>query len=210
MATDLSISPNGLWLCPDCDLAIQAIPLSGRKKACCPRCQRILARSKPDSLNTTLALTICGLILYIPANFSPVLIMELAGNQEYTSLWTGVTALWHSGMQPVAVLVFLFSMLFPLTRLLLLLLVFWSAFTGHNKPLARRFMGAYTHLREWSMLDIYLLGILVSVVKLGDMATVSMEMGLFCLAGLMVASITVHLNLNQATVWERIRIEHRH
>ncbi|WP_330924433.1 paraquat-inducible protein A [Candidatus Sororendozoicomonas aggregata] len=209
MASDLSISPKGIWLCPDCDLAIEAIPLSGRKKACCPRCHRILARSKPDNLNTALALLICGLILYIPANFFPVLIMEMAGNQQHTSLWTGVTALWHSGMQPVAGLVFLFSMLFPLTRLLLLLLVFWSAFTGYNKPLARRFMRVYTHLREWSMLDIYVLGILVSAIKLGGMATVSMGVGLFCLAGLMVASITVHLNLNQATVWERIRIEHR-
>ncbi len=207
MTSDTTINPKGIWLCPDCDLAVDAVLLSGREKACCPRCHHVIARSKPDSLGTVLALIITGLILYLPANYYPVLAMELLGNQQKSTIWDSVVAIWQGGLAPVSVLVFISAMLVPLARLLLLLPVILAAFLGAGRPLARPLMRVYSHLSEWAMIEIYLLGVLVSVIKLADMATVHMGMGLFCFAGLMLVEVTISLNLNEGVIWERIGFE---
>ncbi|WP_263081032.1 paraquat-inducible protein A [Endozoicomonas sp. Mp262] len=183
---------------------VDAVSLSGRQKACCPRCHHVIARSKPDSLGTVLALVITGLVLYIPANFYPVLIMELLGNQQHSTIWNSVVALWRGGLPPIAVLVFFSAMLVPLARLVFLLPILSAAFWGRGHALARSFMRAYVHLSEWTMVEIYLLGVLVSVIKLADMAVVHVGIGLFCFAGLMVVEITISLNLNKGEIWRRI------
>ncbi|MDD7805492.1 MAG: paraquat-inducible protein A [Endozoicomonas sp. (ex Botrylloides leachii)] len=207
MSSDITISTSRIWLCQRCDLVVTAVDLSGRDKASCPRCGHVISRSKPDALGTLLALIITGLVLYIPANFYPVLSMELLGFHNSSSLWSSVVSIWEQGFYPVAILVFLLAMFIPLLRLLSLLVLFLAVLFAKRGLLARAIMRTYCHLGEWGMVDIYLLGILISVVKLADMATVHMGVGLFCFACFTVIEITLSLNVNKAAIWEHIGLE---
>lgn len=191
-------------LCPECDLLVSVPELQVRQEARCPRCQHVLLRSQPVHLSTLLALVLTGIFLYIPANLYPVLTMEVLGQYHSSSIWNGIKALWSSELQVVAVLVFFSAMLVPLARLLILLPVLVAAFAGSGVSYARYLFRIYVRLCEWGMVEIYMLGALVAIIKLADMATVDIGVGLFCYAGLMLAEIGVTLNLNEHQLWKRL------
>lgn len=197
-----------LMLCPDCDLLIRAESFDAdpgfRQQAVCPRCRHILEEHRPGGMVRCLALVCTGLLLFIPANFLPVLFMEILGNQQHTSVWGGVVGLWQEGMIPVALLVGFSAMLVPLVRLLILLQVLLAAYWGVGKNLALGLFRRYIHLSEWGMMEIYFLGVLVAVIKLADMASVHPGIGLFCFAGLMLAELGISLNLNEHALWNRL------
>ena len=200
-----------LRLCPDCDLVISVPDINTVQEAHCPRCSHVIESSKPLNIPRLLALLITGLVLYLPANLYPVLYMELAGQEHNSSIWNGVQAFWNEGFTFVAVLVFFSAMLVPLIRLLILLPIliaaYWQTKLSQTKLLqtklwqAKRLYRFYIHLCEWGMVEIYMLGVLVSIIKLADLATVQMGAGLFCYTGLMLVEIAVTLNLNEHKVW---------
>ena len=128
-----STSPEGdeVTLCPDCDLLVRvaSFPESAHKQiSSCPRCNRILREYHPNGLIKTLSWVITGLVLFIPANFFPILIMEILGQEEHCTIWDGVVGLYQQELAGVAVLVFLLAILVPLLRLLVLLQVLGAVF----------------------------------------------------------------------------------
>ncbi|OED44284.1 hypothetical protein ACH42_07935 [Endozoicomonas sp. (ex Bugula neritina AB1)] len=196
---------KSILLCPDCDLLIKRSHVSNIAHKCaiyCPKCNRILREYHPNGLIKTLSWVITGGLLFIPANIFPVLIMEILGRQEQGTIWDGVTGIYSEGLQGVAALVFLVAMVIPFMRLMVLFCVLMAAFGYWKKALARPLFRWYLHLGEWGMVEIYLLGILISVVKLADMATVYPGVGLFCLVGLMVAELGISVCMDEQAVWE--------
>ena len=113
----------------------------------------------------------------------------------------GVLSFWSEGYTFVAALVFFSAMLVPLVRLLVLLPILSAAHWRIGLWPARRLYRSYIHLCEWGMVEIYMLGVLVSVIKLADMASVQMGPGLFCYTGLMLVEIGITLNLNEHKLW---------
>ena len=196
-------------LCPECDLLVSVPVLQERQEAHCPRCKHVMFRRQSMSIQTLLALVLTGLLLYIPANLYPVLTLELMNLQHSSSIWGGIMALWdnHNQLRVVAVLVFVSAMLVPLVRLLILLPILTAAFTQmpiakEKRFAARRWLRLYVRLYEWGMVEIYMLGALVAVIKLADMATVHAGVGLFCYTGLMVTEIAISLKLDEHRLWE--------
>ncbi len=203
---ETSFDPDlqNIRLCPDCDLIIAEPFLTSKQEACCPRCHHLLERHKPHNMQNILALVLTGLLLYIPANIYPVLYMELLGNELGSTIWNGIVALQENNLGVVAALVFLAAMVVPLVRLLLLLPVLSAAVWKKGLFPARRLYRWYVHMGEWGMVEIYLLGVLVSVIKLADMATVHLGIGLYSFAALMLVEIGISLNLNQYQLWRQL------
>lgn len=197
-------TPAETRLCPECDLMVHIPPLHEREEARCPRCGHLLERYFPISVQTLLALVITGLLLYFPANLYPVITLELLGQENSSSILDGIVSLWDSQLEVVAILVFISAMLVPFVRLLLLLPVLTAAQTGRFLSYARYWFRTYVQLYEWGMVEIYILGALVAIIKLADMATVHIGTGLFCYSALMLVEVVISLKLNEHEIWRRL------
>lgn len=193
-----------LVACPECDLLIRRPQLSHGEVAECPRCGYELLRLRRRIVGPGLALVIAALLLYFPANFLPIMQLNLLGRFTDDTVWSGVLGLYQGGMQGVAVVVFLCSMAVPLLKLLCQLAVLLCIAIDRAKTTGILLYRTYHHLREWGMLEVYLLGILVAIIKLRDMAELSLGIGLACFAGLLVVQVWLELVMSPHQVWEAL------
>ncbi len=195
---------TSLVACHECDLLhkIQPLPEGGLAK--CSRCGAILYRHKHNSLDRTLALTITGLILFVLVNVYPILSFKLGGDVQPATLITGVRALYDQDMWGLALLVLLTSIIMPLVGLLGMLYVLLPLKFNcmpWKLPLVFRIVRS---LQPWGMLEVFMLGILVSITKLAGMATVIPGLALYSLALLIFVLAAVAAYFDPGIVWERL------
>ncbi|MDR3481392.1 MAG: paraquat-inducible protein A [Burkholderiaceae bacterium] len=199
-------TPAGaLIACPECDLLQQEVRLPPHGVAVCQRCGAELYHNTPNGLDRTLAFTLCGVMLYCLANLFPLLGLELKGNQSTTTLYGAVRALYDQKLEPVAVLVFVTTILVPGLELLCMtymLLPLRMGKTAHGFRLVFRFVQA---IHPWGMVEVFMLGILVSVVKLSNFASVLPGIALWSFAGLMVMIAAVAQSFNPRDLWLFVR-----
>jgi paraquat-inducible protein A len=199
------MSAGALTLCPECDLLQQSPPLPAGGSAHCRRCGHVLHRDRPNSVDRTLALTVTGLVLFAIANAFPFLSFEMQGQVTETTLMTGVHDLAAQGKGEVAAVVFFTSVLAPGLQLVLLLMVLLPLKLGGRLPpgfptLFRWFKS----LVPWGMMDVFMIGILVSVVKLTDMANIVPGLSLFAFVVLIFVLAAAQAALDPDAVWERV------
>jgi paraquat-inducible protein A len=125
----------------------------------------------------TLSFSLTALIFYVPANMFPFLTMEIYGNRNSATIWDGVEALMHSGSWTVAIIVFLASILIPFLKLAILFYLAVTVTTEKNNSFKMQLHTIVDNIGRWSMLDIFLLAIMVSVMKLGTWTSVEPEVG---------------------------------
>ena len=193
-----------LIACHECDLLMHHPHLGEEQKAICPRCGYELVVHRSQMRRRCLALVLTALILFIPANFLPIIKLNILGQNAVDTVWSGVVGLYHSGMQGVAVVVFLCSMLIPLLKLVCQLYVLLSLPRPAWQPSAIAYYRIYHHLREWGMLEVYLFGIIVSIVKLNDMAELHLGVGLACFVVLMLTQVWLEVSMSPHQVWEEL------
>ena len=193
-----------LIACHECDLIHRVQPLPENSKARCRRCGALLYAHFPKTIDWSLALAITGLVLLTIANIYPFLSLESQGTILETTLITGTIILSGQSMAGVAILVLLTSMLIPCILLGALVYVLWPMKLGHRLPANRRAFRLALALRPWSMTEIFLLGILVSVVKLAKMATIIPGTALFSFLGLVLVLAAVNTFLAPQTIWEKM------
>lgn len=198
-----------LIACHECDLLMHHPHLGEEQKANCPRCGYELLVHRSQMRRRSLALVLTALILFIPANFLPIIQLNILGQNAVDTVWSGVVGLYHSDMQGVAVVVFLCSMLVPLLKLLCQLYVLLSLHWPRLKPSAIGCYRGYQHMREWGMLEVYLFGIIVSIVKLIGMADLHLGIGLACFIALMLTQVWLEVSMSPHQVWEELG-EHEH
>ncbi|MBF0585099.1 MAG: paraquat-inducible protein A [Magnetococcales bacterium] len=182
---------------PHCDALHHLDPLPSGHAALCRRCGTPLYRSQFTGLDLPLALALTGLVLFVIANGYPLLILELGGRVQENSLWTGVTALLGRGVWLLAPLVFCTSLLFP--ALTLAAVVYLLLPLRLRRPPwrhARAVFRLLTHLNPWSMAGIYLLGLMIAIVKLRDMAHVAPGIALYAFLGLLLVSVATQISLD--------------
>lgn len=172
--------------------------------ACCPRCGAVLYRNDPAAFDRALALLLATALLLIVANLYPVMVFAYAGNSESNTLIEGVFWLASGGLEFVALLVFLTSIVFPVLRTAGLLYVLLPLRAGWALPFARTTYRSVSALEAWGMLDVYALAILVTVVKLGDLAEAHVTTGCFALVAAAVAMIATRVALDGRDVWRRL------
>jgi len=193
-----------LTACHGCDLLVEEGNIPHRSKATCPRCGSFLYEPKENTVNNTLALVITGLLLLWPAISMPIIEMTILGGTSFNSLLNAVVKIYQAGYSWVAFVVFFTSILAPFAKLSVLLIVLLHIkFKRHTKLLPRLFR-YYVKLDTWEMLDVYIIAMLVSVIKLFDIAAINAGLGFFCFVGLLLTSILVTVKLDKKQIWESI------
>jgi paraquat-inducible protein A len=197
---------GSLIACHECDL-LQHIPHQRQGgKARCRRCDAVLHRSVSDSLNRTLALTLAGLVLFFVANSFPFLSFKMQGQATETTLATGVRDLYAQGMWELALLVLLTSMLVPLLQLLLLLYILLPLKFGRKPWRLATVFRLLQRLGPWGMMEVFMLGILVAVVKLVEMAQIIPGLALWSFALLIFVLAGAAAALDPRVIWERVEV----
>jgi paraquat-inducible protein A len=199
-ALDLS----DLIACHECDLLMHKTTLSSGEKAQCPRCGYELYAHRQNVVQRGLALTIAALLLYIPANFLPIMQLDLLGQSSRDTVWSSVEALFDTGMHGVAAVVFLCSMGIPLLKLFCQLFVLLSIQFDTGRSHGLHLYRTYHHLREWGMLEVYFMSVLVAIVKLADMAALSIGLGLVCFIGLLLVQVWLEIVMPPHQIWHAL------
>jgi paraquat-inducible protein A len=163
-----------------------------------------LHRGVENSIDRTLAFTLAGVILFVVANSFPFLAFKLQGQETQATLISGVLDLYNSGKWEIAALVLLTTIAVPLFELLILLYIFIPLkFNRVPWKMAAVFRIAQ-NLSPWSMMEVFLIGIIVAVVKLVGMATIVPGLALWSFAFLILVLAAAAANLDSQVVWERV------
>ncbi len=205
-----SLPLEQLIACHECDLLMRKPVLQDGESAECPRCGYELFSHRHRVVRRSMALVLTALLLYVPANFLPIMQLNLLGQTSQDTVWSGVVGLYESGMQGIAVVVFLCSMVVPLLKLLCQLLVLLSIRMDFARSYGLLLYRIYHHMREWGMLEVYLMGILVAMVKLMDLADLSLGLGLFCFIALLLVQVWLEVTMAPHQIWEALSGENFH
>jgi paraquat-inducible protein A len=194
--------------CHDCDLIHRINPLPAKGTAVCIRCGAVLHKHKPNSLDRTLAFAFAGLILFILANSFPFLGLKIGAQIRETTLITGIEELYLQGMQVIAILVLLTTVLVPFTQLLCLFYILLPLKLGRlpkRLPWVLRFLQT---IQPWGMMEVFMVGILVSVVKLAKMAKIIPGISLYSFLALIFVLSAMTVSLDAHLIWQKWE-EHR-
>lgn len=199
-----------LIACHECDLLLRKPQASAGERIECPRCGFELYTHRAHVIRRSMALVIAALLLYVPANFLPIMQLNLLGQASEDTVWTGVLGLYNNGMQSVAVVVFLCSMAVPLLKLLCQFAVLLSIRFDLGRSYGLLLYRIYHNMREWGMLEVYLMGILVAIVKLADMAELSIGLGLVCFIALLLVQVWLEVTMSPHQIWHALSGEDAH
>ena len=199
---------SGLYSCHTCGLLSQAVPSSG--EAWCTRCGARLHFRKPDSIGRTWALLIAGYILYLPANLLPIMDTGSLFRAHSDTIMSGIVYLWLSGSWHLAVIVFIASILVPAGKLLALTALVLSVQRGSvGGQLQRtRLYRVVEVVGRWSMLDIYVLALLVALVQLQSLATIKAGPGAIAFGSVVVVTMFAAMTFDPRLIWDRRRARH--
>lgn len=200
----MTIDLSKALACPDCDLLLEDLPVVPGEKLCCPRCGEILKAPRTDSVNRTLALALTGLLLFPYAIFMPIMTLDTMGLKNSGNIFDEVITTWVSGYWFIAIILALTTILFPLTKLVLLFLITLNLKLKRYHSSLRLLMRGYIHLDEWGMLEVFMIGILVTIVKMHHMAHIHYDVGLFCFVGLLVAALGSSMMMDKDKFWRLI------
>ena len=197
--------PMNVVACPECDL-LQRIPtLSPGGTACCPRCGYKLASFKPGSLERTTALAVAAAIAFLVTNVEPLMGLSVAGREASTTIAGGAWLMWVEGQKITALLVALFAVVAPALEIGFMLTILLLV----RRPPAPRWVGTLLHWVEiagaWSMVEVMMLGILVSLVKIAALARVVPGAGIFAAGGLIVLLAWMSSSFDPREAWSRVR-----
>lgn len=187
--------------CHVCGLVVNVSPGAA---ADCHRCGAALHRRKPDSLTRTWALVITAIILYIPANILPVMTVISLGSGEPDTIMSGVVALADAGMWPLAALVFFASITVPVLKLVGLIILLVTTRRGATGRLKDRTVlyRVVEAVGRWSMIDIFMISILVALVQLGQIATIQPGAGAVSFAAVVVITMLAAMSFDPRLMWD--------
>jgi paraquat-inducible protein A len=188
---DADVISSPWIICPYCDTVYRKPALARHQQALCERCGALLGRHRPLSVDQVLALSATGAILLLFVNFTPVMSINLRGRNNAATLWDSVAALAQGPIAAMAVVAGIAIIVAPVLQVLLVLWVFGFARAARTAPGFAPCMRLLEWARPWSMLEVCLLGVLVSVVKLSSVLDVLPGIGLAALALLSVLLIGI-------------------
>ena len=198
------LSDASLIACPHCDLLQRLPDLAPGASARCPRCDKELWRHREDSLNRTLALTLAAVVLYVVANSVPMLGLTVAGHQAFTTVFGGALQLWEDGEQIVALLVLIAAVIAPGLQIGFMLAIVLAAHREHPPRWVGTLLRYQPATRTWSMIEVMLLGVLVALIKIAELATVIPGLALFALGALVFVFAGMQASFDRREVWDRL------
>lgn len=197
----------GLATCHSCGLLMKS-PLHSQE-AVCPRCGGHVHARKPDSIARTWAFLIAAMVLYIPANLLPVMNTSSLFGSEKDTIMSGVAYLWTSGSWPLAIVVFIASVAVPMLKIIAMVFLVVTA-QAHSPWVPKHRASIYRVVElvgRWSMLDIYVITILVALVQFQGLATIQAGPAAIAFGSVVVLTMFAAMSFDPRLIWDRLESE---
>jgi len=203
-STSLTARALGLVACHRCHLLCR----QAAGPAVCPRCAAPLHSRKPNSIARTWALVLAAAVFYIPANVLPVTKTTSLGVVQSDTIMSGVIYFMHSGSWPVALVIFVASIFVPILKLVILSFLLISVQRRWQwRPLDRTRLYRITEaIGRWSMLDVFVVTILVALVHLGALASIEAGPGALFFAAVVVITMFAAQAFDPRLIWDGVEI----
>lgn len=190
--------------CPCCHLLCRDREFPRGTIRRCPRCSEILHSRKPDSIARTWALTVSALVFYLPANLLPVTTVTSLGKTQSDTIMSGVIYFISSGLWPIALVIFVASVFVPLLKLTILIFLLITVQCRSNwrrRDRARLYRITET-IGRWSMVDIFVVTLLVALVHLGALANIEARSGAVYFGAVVVLTMLAAMSFDPRLIWE--------
>ncbi len=198
------LADTSVIACPYCD-AVQHLPeIPPGASARCVRCDEELWRRRADPLNRTLALTVAAAVCYAIANSVPMLGLSAVGREASTTVLGGAQHLWENGQEPVAALVLFTVVVAPALQIGFLFAIALGARRTRPKRWVATLLRHHPRIATWSMIEVMLLGVLVALVKIAELASVVPGLALFALGALVFLLAAMQACFDARSVWNRV------
>ncbi|NOQ14167.1 MAG: paraquat-inducible membrane protein A [Methyloprofundus sp.] len=192
------------YLC--CRVCHKTLPQNAQEVVQCPRCHTQVYARIPHSLAQSWALLISSFILYIPANVLPIMTLNKAGVMRTDTIISGIINLANIGMQPIALIVFIASILVPLLKMFGLALILLAVQFNwqRNVCLRTKMYRMIEYVGRWSMLDIFVISILLGIVKFDKVASVDIEPAALLFESVVLLTMFAALRFDSRLIWDDI------
>ncbi|MEN8175895.1 MAG: paraquat-inducible protein A [Pseudomonadota bacterium] len=176
----------------------------------CQRCGSAVRSRRRYSLQNTWALLVTGLLLYLPANIFPIMETQTFGRPEENTIISGILVLWEHGSYAIAVVVFLASMVVPVLKFLVLIFLLMSIHRG--SPVAAGDKVRLYRLTEvigpWSMVDVFVVALLVALIQLGGIASVRPGVAIVAFAAMVTVTMLAAMSFDPRLLWDKAEQTH--
>ena len=190
--------------CHECDL-LQVLPdLPAGGKASCSRCGCTLATRPVDPIERPLALGLAALLVLVVANATPLMGLSAVGRHASTTIIGGAYQMWLEGQEVTAVIVAFCAVIAPAGYLLCLLMVLFAV----RRPPAPHWVGGMLRwaerIKPWAMTEVMMLGIMVALIKIADLAKVEAGIGMYAVGVLMLLFPAILSSVDTEELWARV------
>ncbi|MCU7646472.1 paraquat-inducible protein A [Pseudomonas piscis] len=196
----------GIQVCGECH---QLNPIDDQQPARCSRCRALLHVRRLGSIRRTWALLISAMLLYVPANLLPIMTVSIFGKGAPATIMSGVISLLQLGMIPIALVVFVASIVVPTFKLVGIALLLYSV-QRHQPMSARQRIIMYRFIEwvgRWSMLDIFVIAILVALVNFGNLARIEANLGAAAFASVVVLTMLAAVTFDPRLIWDNTHLD---
>ena len=191
---------QGLRSCPCCTAILPA------EQKRCPRCHTVGYVRRKNSLQWTMALLITAILLYLPANILPIMITSLLGDEMPSTIMAGVILLWSDGSYPVALVIFIASIMVPTLKMIAIAWLCWDA-KGHGKRRDSERMHLIYEVVEfvgrWSMIDVFVIAVLSALVRMGALMNIYPAWGAVLFAMVVIITMFAAMTFDPRLSWDR-------
>ncbi|WP_455232356.1 paraquat-inducible protein A [Geopseudomonas aromaticivorans] len=199
----------GILVCGECHQLSRQQPGAHQN---CSRCGARLHARRPNSILRTWSLLLTAAVLYIPANVLPIMTVNLFGQGSPATIMQGVVELIHAGMLPIALVVFVASILVPTFKLVGIALLLYSVqrrlmLSPRQRIIMFRFI---EWIGRWSMLDLFVIAILVALVSFGNLASIEAGAGAMAFAAVVVLTMLAALTFDPRLIWDTAETDLAH
>jgi len=192
---------DDLVICPQCHTLHKEVPIKDGAKACCSECNSVLYRYDSRLAEHGLALSMTALIFFAVANFFPLVKVELLGNEQFITIPRTILSLFDNGFYVVGLICSFLIFIFPLMIFGLYLMIFGLLKFGRGEQLSKELLVLLSHIKPWSMSDIFLISILVALVKLIGYAQIHMGTAFWALIVFVLLDIYLTRNIHISEIW---------
>jgi len=190
--------------CPHCDLLQGIPPLPPGGTARCARCGSTIATRSTDPIDRPLAFTFAALFAFIVANTEPLMGLSAAGRHASTTIVNGAYEMWMQGEQITALIIAFCAVIAPGGYIVFLLTVLLAV----RRPPAPRWVGELVRwaafMQPWSMVEVMILGILIALIKIAELALVDPGIGMYAVGALVVLLTAIGITFDADEIWRRI------
>lgn len=191
--------------CHDCDLIVRLPSLRVGEKAYCPRCHHLLAASVKNGLEQALAFAFTALFCMVLANLFPFVAFASKGREQVMTLIQSVISLYRHNNEVLALLVLAFIILIPTAIIIALITILFPLIVHRRKiPYARRLSRVIFTLQSWCMPEVFLIGVLASLIKVAAMATVVLGLSFWAYVGFGIAFTLMFARMNRHQFWNTL------